>query len=151
MIPPAEPRHDITVALGATSPSRISSQPIIWRPLLLGSFSIRVITMDSADGLRQYGSCRLSIFGSDTCLAFWDTIPTGCGASSPPMWMYLEGNMSMISAMTSSRNCMDFSLPMQHIFEYAPTWAHFIQSQYIPFQDRRFLWHVAGLDFGDDR
>ena len=33
-IPPFTPRHDITVACGASPPSRISSQPIRRRPLL---------------------------------------------------------------------------------------------------------------------
>ena len=41
-IPPSTPLHDMTVALGANPPSRISSQPMMLRPLLLMYFSIRV-------------------------------------------------------------------------------------------------------------
>ena len=43
LIPPLSPLQDMTVALGANPPSKISSQPIIFFPLELTYFSILVI------------------------------------------------------------------------------------------------------------
>ena len=43
-IPPAAPRQDITVAPSASSPSRISSQPMILRPRSLRYFWTRAVT-----------------------------------------------------------------------------------------------------------
>ena len=37
-IPPSTPRHDITVALGARPPSRISSQPMMFLPFAIQVF-----------------------------------------------------------------------------------------------------------------
>ena len=40
-MPPAEPRHDMTVAVFDRPPSRISSQPMIFRPFPFRNFSMR--------------------------------------------------------------------------------------------------------------
>jgi hypothetical protein len=46
--PPSTDRQLITVAFGASPPSKISSQPMILRPLLLINFSIREMKYDSS-------------------------------------------------------------------------------------------------------
>src|SRR6266536_3400947 len=103
-MPPAVPRHDITVAFGASPPSRISSQPTSRRPCALRKRSIRRMNQlwSSSSSRRRSRAMTACATG----LAFQRVF----GASSPPMWMYSLGKSSMTSARTPSRNAKVSSL-----------------------------------------
>ena len=92
-IAPSMPRHDITVALGASPPSRISSQPIRRRPLLVEEFP---------HALDEVALQRMRVLDAELLHARLHRAaisPTaGLTASSPPTWMYSLGKTAMTSA-----------------------------------------------------
>src|SRR5438067_11603561 len=82
-IPPAVPRHDITVAFGASPPSRISSQPTSRRPFAFRNRSIRRMNqLCSSSSSRSFSRAMIACASGLSFQRF-------LGASSPPMWMYV--------------------------------------------------------------
>ena len=100
VIPPSTPRHDITVAPGASPPSRISSHPMSRRPWSASHLSICLTNHDCI-------SCS-SLSPSALIFACTRSLAIHCvfGHSSPPMWMNFEGNSDSTSASTFCRNSM---------------------------------------------
>ena len=128
-IPPFSPRHDITVALGASPPSRISSQPMIWRPWSLRNFSIWLITKLCR---RSSLLCLSSDFKPSALIRAWHFghfSQRTFGHSSPPTWIYSEGKIAINSVNTSSRNFKTWSFPAQSTSSDTP---HCLHTSYGP-------------------
>ncbi|MNN22132.1 hypothetical protein D3C81_1354780 [compost metagenome] len=98
-MPPSMPRQDITVACGGRPPSMISSQPISLRSCASRYVSRRLSMCDCNASSSFKPSSRIwACTCGESCHWYFT-------ASSPPMWMYLPGNISMTSARMFSRNC----------------------------------------------
>ena len=91
-------RQAITVAPGASPPSRISSQPTRRRPRAASQVPICLTNQLCSSSSLSRPRVRMRAWAAALCLH------SSLGTSSPPMWMNVDGNIASTSVSTSCRN-----------------------------------------------